>query len=286
MTCVQAQGPGGRFDPRPGWRSILEALPEVASRLRGVGPTEAPVASGPFDRPVRRAFAPGALLVGDAAGYYERLTGEGIYRGLRGAEIAEPYALEHLEAGSVSALAEYDRALRARLGGRGPAPHRRRPAGCRVRTYNAIVVQAPPDRCFHVAADVERWPGILPHYRRVRFLRKEGFGTGLVEMAAYRSFGPLRYPVWWVSEMRVEPERPAVLYRHVRGITTGMTVEWRFTPDDARGTRVEIVHEWADGPRWPLVGRLVAKWVIGPVFIHAVAGRTLRGVKRAAESRP
>lgn len=154
-----------------------------------------------------------------------------------------------------------------------------------MRTYNSIVIEAPLEPCFRVAADVERWPQILGHYRWVRFLRNDGFGSGLVEMAARRPFGPLGYPVWWVSEMRVDAERPAVFYRHVRGITTGMDVEWRFRPQEDGATRVEIVHEWPDGPRWPLIGHIAADWVIGPVFIHAVAGRTLQGVKRAVEER-
>jgi ribosome-associated toxin RatA of RatAB toxin-antitoxin module len=153
-----------------------------------------------------------------------------------------------------------------------------------MKTHDAIEIQAPPERCFRVAADVERWPAILPHYRWVRFQRKDGFGTGRVEMAAVRRFGPLPYPVWWVSEMRVEPDRPAVLYRHVDGITTGMDVEWTFRPAGDGATQVEIVHDWPRGASWPLVGRLAADWVIGPVFIHAVASRTLRGVKREAES--
>lgn len=153
-----------------------------------------------------------------------------------------------------------------------------------MRTYDAIEMRAPPDRCFRVASDVERWPQILPHYRWVRFHRKDGFGGGRVEMAAFRPFGLLRYRVWWVSEMRVEPERPAVLYHHVDGITRGMDVEWTFTPLDSGGTRVEIVHDWPGGAHWPLVGRIAADWLIGPVFIQGVASRTLEGVKRKVES--
>lgn len=152
-----------------------------------------------------------------------------------------------------------------------------------MHTHNSIYMDAPADRCFRVAADVERWPEILPHYRRVVFRRADGFGRGLVEMAARRDFGPLPYPVWWVSEMECDASEPIVRYRHVEGITRGMDVEWLFHRD-GNGTRVEIVHEWPEGPGWPLIGGMAADLVIGPVFIHHVAGRTLEGVKREAES--
>jgi hypothetical protein len=72
-----------------------------------------------------------------------------------------------------------------------------------------------------------------------------------------------------------------IRYRHVRGITRGMDVAWRVMPR-AGGTAVEIVHEW-DGPAWPLISRPAANLVIGPVFIHGIASRTLAGIKRHAE---
>ena len=142
------------------------------------------------------------------------------------------------------------------------------------------LVRAEPRRVFACAAAVERWPEWLPHYRRVRFLERRP-GGGVVEMAAWRPFGPLRYPTWWVSEMRVDPAVPAVRYRHVRGITRGMEVEWAFAPSD-RGVAVTITHLWR-GPAWPLIGALAASLVIGPVFIHGIARLTLLGLARAAE---
>jgi ribosome-associated toxin RatA of RatAB toxin-antitoxin module len=151
-----------------------------------------------------------------------------------------------------------------------------------VRTVDRALIRAPLDRCFAAAADVERWPSILPHYRWVRMLERRP-GGGVVEMSAYRPFGgPLNWPTWWVSEMWVEPGRHAVRYRHVRGITTGMDVEWALRAT-AEGTDVTIVHEWT-GPRWPLIRRPAAEWVIGPVFVHGIASRTLAGVKRACEA--
>ncbi|HYH81636.1 MAG TPA: NAD(P)/FAD-dependent oxidoreductase [Longimicrobium sp.] len=76
------------------------------------------LATGPFDCPVRSAVADGALLVGDAAGYYDPFTGQGIYRALRGAELAAKTADAALRAGDTSAraLAPYERARRRAFG--------------------------------------------------------------------------------------------------------------------------------------------------------------------------
>ncbi|HVH68137.1 MAG TPA: SRPBCC family protein [Gemmatimonadales bacterium] len=149
-----------------------------------------------------------------------------------------------------------------------------------MRTVDQITIRAPAERVFETATNVEQWPRILPHYRRVRFLERHPDG-GTVEMRAWRPFGVARYPVWWVSEMRVDRPARQIRYRHVRGITRGMDVVWRLAtrPDDVQ---VTIEHQWA-GPAWPLIGSLAARLVIGPVFIHGIAARTLVGIKREAE---
>jgi uncharacterized membrane protein len=154
-------------------------------------------------------------------------------------------------------------------------------------TVDEITIAAPVEDCFRAGADVERWPDRLPHYRWVRFHRKDAFGVGCVEMAARRSFGPFPYPVWWKSEMTVDESLPVVRYRHIQGVTKGMDVEWSFHPEPGGGTRVRIVHAWDGGPAWPIpsgLRRTIARLVIGPVFIHNVAGRTLRGIKRHVEA--
>ena len=149
-----------------------------------------------------------------------------------------------------------------------------------MRTIDRIRVRAPMDRVFRAAVEVERWPAVLSHYRWVRMLRQDA-RSGLVEMAAWRPFGPLKYPTWWVSEMRVDRGASAVHYRHVRGITTGMDVVWQLEPAES-GTEVTIVHQWR-GPPWPLIGPAAASWVIGPVFVHGIASRTLAGLARHVE---
>jgi ribosome-associated toxin RatA of RatAB toxin-antitoxin module len=155
------------------------------------------------------------------------------------------------------------------------------PAGRPMETVDERVVRAPAREIFALARDVEHWPAHLAHYRWVRFSERARDGGGIVEMAAWRPFGLLRWPTWWRSEMRVDDAAPAIRFRHIGGITTGMDVEWTFTPE-RDGTRVRIVHAW-DGPRWPLIGIFAATAVIGPVFVHGIASRTLAGLAAAAE---
>jgi uncharacterized membrane protein len=150
-----------------------------------------------------------------------------------------------------------------------------------MRIVDRLLMRAPVDRVFRAAMDVEQWPGLLGHYRWVRMLERRPNG-GVVEMAAWRPFGPLRYPTWWVSEMWVDANEGAVRYRHVQGITTGMDVIWRLDPLEG-ATEVTIVHDWS-GPRWPLIGSAAASLVIGPVFIHGIASRTLAGIARYVEA--
>lgn len=150
-------------------------------------------------------------------------------------------------------------------------------------TIDVATSSAPPDVCFQVAADVERWPEILPHYRRVSFTRKTGFATGIVEMSALRHFGPIGYPTWWVSEMEHDARLRRVYYRHIDGITKGMFVVWEVEPTPTGGSKLTITHEWS-GPPWPVIGAFAARSVIGPHFVSHIAGRTLTGVCRAAEA--
>lgn len=159
------------------------------------------------------------------------------------------------------------------------------PEGRRLRTVDERVVRAPLAPIFALAADVEAWPRHLAHYRWVRMLERAPDGGGIVEMSANRPFGIVNWPTFWTSEMAVlppgAPEGPWIRFRHIRGVTTDMDVEWSFR-EVPGGTHVCIVHVW-DGPAWPGVGPLAATAVIGPVFVHGIASRTLAGLARAAE---
>lgn len=158
------------------------------------------------------------------------------------------------------------------------------PAGLPMRVLDELVVRAPLQRIFALARNVERWPEHLSHYRFVRFARSDGDGGGVVEMSANRPFGPLMWPTWWRSDMQVidDARMCAVRFRHVAGVTRGMEVEWSFETTPV-GTHVRVLHVWA-GPQWPLVGTMAATTVIGPVFVHGIASRTLAGLARVAEA--
>src|SRR3954467_6599971 len=113
-----------------------------------------------------------------------------------------------------------------------------------MRTVDELLVRAPAARMFDLAADVERWPRLLPHYRFVRFRERMG-GTGIVEMSANRPFGPFNWPTWWASLMEIQhgpgAPMPSIRFRHLEGITRRMEVLWSFTPV-TDGTHVTVVH--------------------------------------------
>jgi 2-polyprenyl-6-methoxyphenol hydroxylase-like FAD-dependent oxidoreductase len=105
--------PAGSFDARAGAGHILR------SGLHRFGMDVAVddvriLTSGPFDWPVRSVTYQGAVLVGDAAGYYDPFTGQGIYQAMAGAEQLAEHLDTALRAGAVSkaSLAGYAQAHR------------------------------------------------------------------------------------------------------------------------------------------------------------------------------
>lgn len=97
----------------------LERRPHLAARFTRAVRVSPVVATGPFNVRARRAWAPGALLVGDAADFFDPFTGEGIYAALRGGELAAVAALHALEhPASDDALRDYERARRAEFRGK------------------------------------------------------------------------------------------------------------------------------------------------------------------------
>ncbi len=93
----------------------LARLPGAAARLRDGSREGHLQGAAPLAVRATRVYGDGFLLVGDAAGFLDPFTGEGIFRAIRGAELAAEVAAQALAQGSCTAdrLAAYA-ALRRR----------------------------------------------------------------------------------------------------------------------------------------------------------------------------
>lgn len=96
----------------------IEARPQLQARFARARSLHVPFATGPFAAHARRAWAPGVLLAGDAADFFDPFTGEGIYAALRGGELAAAALLDALTSHADEPLRAYDRARRREFAGK------------------------------------------------------------------------------------------------------------------------------------------------------------------------
>lgn len=145
-----------------------------------------------------------------------------------------------------------------------------------MNTQSTIVIRAPRAAIFESAADLARWPAVLPHYRFITYLER-GADRHVVKMAAHRD----GIPISWVSEQVIDREQLEIRFTHLRAFTKGMGVVWSFD-DTPEGTLVRIVHVL--NFRVPALAP-VADRIIGGFFIENIAHKTLRAFKAHLESR-
>jgi aromatase len=146
-------------------------------------------------------------------------------------------------------------------------------------------VQADLAIVFQLAAAVEDWPRILPHYRSVRVLASHAGGGRTVAMAARRDVVPglrLGIPLRWTAIQAIDEPHRRIEFEHVRGITRGMQVAWTFERADDSALLVRIRHVFE--PRWPVPDTLV-RLIVGEYFVNGVARRTLQRIGELAEAR-
>jgi flavin-dependent dehydrogenase len=98
----------------------LRTFPRLRDRVGSLTVARPALTASRLSSRVRRRSAEAALLVGDAAGYYDPFTGEGIFHALRSAQIASSVLILALAANDVSAssLSRYDRAHAAAFRGK------------------------------------------------------------------------------------------------------------------------------------------------------------------------
>jgi hypothetical protein len=127
---------------------------------------------------------------------------------------------------------------------------------------------------YSYAAAVERWPELLPHYRRVDILEEDA-QTRLVSMQCVRNFGPLHWPCKWRARQELLPEEGRILFSHVSGPARGMKVEW-LLERMPEGIRTTIRH-------WQSSDSFYWNRIVAPIFIRSIANQTLVGIKRIVE---
>jgi flavin-dependent dehydrogenase len=95
------------------FESLLARFPRLADKLRGA-PADSPIrGSGPLERAATGAIADRFALLGDAAGYVDAITGEGISLALVGARaLAEILPGALAKGATKEALRPYERALK------------------------------------------------------------------------------------------------------------------------------------------------------------------------------
>ena len=108
---------------RTGFFAELERFPGLRGRFDPQRLVRPVLVTGPFARWTRRAVGTGggALLVGDAADFFDPFTGQGIYSALRGAELAAAALVPALARSTPltgAALAPYRAARRAAFAGK------------------------------------------------------------------------------------------------------------------------------------------------------------------------
>ena len=96
------------------FRRWLLAEPELAKRLEGAKQTTPVLATSPLAAQTRNGVAPGFVLLGDAAGFLDPITGGGMTQALMTAELLDRYIPDRMSQDD-SWLWEFERARRALL---------------------------------------------------------------------------------------------------------------------------------------------------------------------------
>lgn len=98
-ACVVTANRRALADPAGLLARVLRADPRLAARFAHARPVSTPVCLGPLAVESTAAGVPGLLLAGDAAGFIDPMTGDGLRFAFEGAELAAAEALHALEHG-------------------------------------------------------------------------------------------------------------------------------------------------------------------------------------------
>jgi len=115
LVAVLSEPGGGAAPAADVLRAFIERHPALAARLRGAQPVSAPRGRAPLSASARAGVAPGLVLLGDAAGFTDPLTGGGMAQALLSAELLARYLPRALAQRDDEWLWRFDRRRRALL---------------------------------------------------------------------------------------------------------------------------------------------------------------------------
>jgi len=100
-ACLVTSGStlGRMRSPERALRAMIDRDPPLRERFAGARLVARPAVLGPLAVDVQSCGVPGLLLAGDAAGFVDPMTGDGLRFAVRGAELAAQAALEMLATG-------------------------------------------------------------------------------------------------------------------------------------------------------------------------------------------
>lgn len=159
-ACLVARGERltGARNPEHALRAAIERDPMMRERFREARIVTKPVVLGPLAVDAELSGLPGLLLAGDAAGFIDPMTGDGLRFAVRGAELAADAALEMLEKGTHDAHLTLARRRREVFAGKWRFNRLLRrivdlPAAVRVAAWGATIAPAVVRSLVAVAGD-------------------------------------------------------------------------------------------------------------------------------------
>lgn len=142
---------------------------------------------------------------------------------------------------------------------------------------NCVIVNAPLDKVYAVAKDVERFPEFMPDVRELTVLERDGNRVVTRWVGVIPQF---KVTVRWTEEDVWDDVAHTCTFRQLEGDYDRLDGRWEFSevPEGTR-FRSEVTYEY----NVPLLGPLVARVV--KHLVSANIQNLLEAVKRRAEER-
>jgi flavin-dependent dehydrogenase len=162
-VIVLGDAGGNREGAKVNLLQHCEAFPQLASLLEGAQQVSATIGASPLTGGAIAGVTPGAVLLGDAAGFVDPVTGGGMTQALMAAELLAGYIADN-ELGEDDWLWSFERERRKML------------RGYVLLTQAILRLSDKPQLTDAVLSLLARWPALLSHGLAVSAGTKPLFG--------------------------------------------------------------------------------------------------------------